>query len=140
MLVLEHLELQGRDPKKSGNLIAVLCCFCGWIDFCVLCAFGLGLLATGTLPLPDCATQTARILPGPVGCGSWWVVARVREAGNCASARGRSRPHLSGRKDCRDRMTVAAENKCLFPHWGAFCLFGSVGGLLLCILQPEIMF
>ena len=25
----ESLELQGRDPKKSGNLIAVLCCFCG---------------------------------------------------------------------------------------------------------------
>ena len=22
-------ELQGRDPKKSGNFIAVLCCFCG---------------------------------------------------------------------------------------------------------------
>ena len=46
------VENQGRDPKKSGNLIAVLCCFCGWIDFGVLCGFGLGLRATGTLPLP----------------------------------------------------------------------------------------
>ena len=24
-----ELEIQGRDPKKSRNLIAVLCCFCG---------------------------------------------------------------------------------------------------------------
>ena len=47
------MELQGRDPKKSRNLIAVVCCFCGWIDFGVLCGFGLGLRATGTLPLPS---------------------------------------------------------------------------------------
>ena len=32
-----YLEIQGRDPKKSGKLIVVLCCFCGWIDFGVLC-------------------------------------------------------------------------------------------------------
>ena len=44
-------EIQGRGPKKSRNLIAVLCCFCGWIDFCVLCGFGMELRATGTLPL-----------------------------------------------------------------------------------------
>ena len=45
-------EIPGRDPKKSRNLIAVLCCFCGWIDFGVLCGFGMELRATGTLPLP----------------------------------------------------------------------------------------
>ena len=54
-----YLEIQGRDPKKfrgdskkSGKLIAVLCCFCEWFDFGVLCGFGMGLRATGTLPLP----------------------------------------------------------------------------------------
>ena len=63
-------ELQVRDPKKSGNLIAVLCCFCGWIDFGVLCGFGMELRATGTLPLPDLAAQVAGTLPLPVG-GDW---------------------------------------------------------------------
>jgi hypothetical protein len=36
-------EIQGRDPKKSENLIAVLCYFCEWFDFGVLCGFGLGV-------------------------------------------------------------------------------------------------
>ena len=52
ILRLAQLEIQGRNPKKSRNLIAVLCCFCGWIDFGVLCGLGLELRATGTLPLP----------------------------------------------------------------------------------------
>ena len=30
------VDLQGRDPKKSRNLIAASRCFCGWIDFGVL--------------------------------------------------------------------------------------------------------
>ena len=34
-------ELQVRDPKKSRNLIAVLCYFCEWFDFGVLCGFGI---------------------------------------------------------------------------------------------------
>ena len=36
-------DLQGRYPDKNRNLIAVLCCFCVWIDFGVLCGFGVGL-------------------------------------------------------------------------------------------------
>ena len=47
MLVLEHLELQGWDPKKSGNLIAVLCCFCGWIDFWRFVRFRVGVEVVG---------------------------------------------------------------------------------------------
>ena len=27
------VEIPGRDPKKSRNLIAVLCYFCEWLDF-----------------------------------------------------------------------------------------------------------
>ena len=33
-------ELQVRDPKKSGNLITVLCCFCEWLDFGVCAVSG----------------------------------------------------------------------------------------------------
>ena len=47
-----HKKFRGEAPKKSRNLIAASCCFCGWIDFGVLCGFGLGLRAMGTLPLP----------------------------------------------------------------------------------------
>ena len=47
MLVLEHLELQGRDPKKSGNSVAVLCCFCGWIDFECFVRFRDGVEVVG---------------------------------------------------------------------------------------------
>ena len=60
MLVLEHLELQGWDPKKSGNLIVVFGDMGNerwvmsnggreWLGFGVLCGFGMGLRATGTL-------------------------------------------------------------------------------------------
>ena len=64
-------ELQVRDPKKSRNLITVLCCFADGLILGVLCGFGLGLRATGTLPLPDLAAQVAGTLPLPVGGG--WV-------------------------------------------------------------------
>jgi hypothetical protein len=37
-------ETQGRDPKKSRNLIAVLCCFCEWFDFGVCADSGIGVM------------------------------------------------------------------------------------------------
>ena len=60
------MEIPGRDPKKSRNLIAVFGDMGNerwvmsnggreWLGFGVLCGFGLGavrLRATGTLPLP----------------------------------------------------------------------------------------
>ena len=44
---LEHLEIPGRDPKKSRNLIAVLCCFCEWIDFWRFVRFRVGVEVVG---------------------------------------------------------------------------------------------
>ena len=55
------MELQGRDPWKNENLLTLLCYFCGWIDFCVLCGFGLGLRATGTLPTAIAKALAVRI-------------------------------------------------------------------------------
>ena len=43
-------EIPGRDPKKSGNLIAVLCCFFGWIDFGVCAVLGWGCGQRGRCP------------------------------------------------------------------------------------------
>ena len=43
-------DLQGRGPKKSRNLIAVLCCFCGWIDFGVCAVSGWGCGQRGRCP------------------------------------------------------------------------------------------
>ena len=48
-------ELQVRDPKKSRNLIAVLCYFCEWFDFGVLCGFGVGLGNAGFAGSRDAA-------------------------------------------------------------------------------------
>ena len=56
-----YLEIQGRDPKKSENLIAVLCCFCEWIDFWRFVRFRVG---GGIMRLR--ATDVANILE--VGC------------------------------------------------------------------------
>ena len=54
------MEIQGRDPKKSRNLIAVLCCFCGWIDFGVFCGFGLGMGKAGLWLLLGAAESDGR--------------------------------------------------------------------------------
>ena len=43
-------EIPGRDPKKSRNLIAVLCCFCGWIDFGVFAVLDWGCGQWGRCP------------------------------------------------------------------------------------------
>ena len=45
-------ELQGWDPKKSRNLIAVLCCFCGWIDFGCFVRFRVGVAVNGDVAQP----------------------------------------------------------------------------------------
>jgi hypothetical protein len=43
------LEFQ-RNPKKSRNLIAVLCCFCEWFDFGVFAVSGWGCGQRGRSP------------------------------------------------------------------------------------------
>ena len=43
-------ETQGRDHKKSRNLIAVLCCFCEWFDFGVCAVSGWGCGQRGRCP------------------------------------------------------------------------------------------
>ena len=46
------MDLQGRDPKKSRNLIAVLCCFCEWIDFWRFLRFRDGVAGNGDVAPP----------------------------------------------------------------------------------------
>ena len=66
-----------KDSVNDETLVTLSCWFANGLILGGLCGFGLGVRATGTLPLPDFATQATRILPRPVGCGSWWVVART---------------------------------------------------------------
>ena len=44
------MDLQGGDPKKSRNLIAVLCYFCEWFDFGVCAVSGWGYGQRGRCP------------------------------------------------------------------------------------------
>ena len=45
-------EILGRDPKKSGNLIAVLCYFCEWLDFWRFVRFRVGVAGNGDVAPP----------------------------------------------------------------------------------------
>jgi hypothetical protein len=54
-------KFRGWDPKKSRNLIAVSCYFCGWLDFGCFVRFRVGV---GIMRLR--ATDVANILE--VGC------------------------------------------------------------------------
>ena len=63
-----------KDSVNDETLVTLSCWFANGLILGGLCGFGLGLGATGTLPLPDCATRTTGILPGPSGwsqeCGN----------------------------------------------------------------------
>jgi hypothetical protein len=61
-----------KDSVNDEPLVMLSCWFANGLILGGLCGFGLG--ATGTLPLPDFATQATGILPGPSGwsqeCGN----------------------------------------------------------------------
>ena len=47
------VEIPGRDPKKSRNLIAVLCYFCEWLDFWRFVRFRVGVAGNGDVAPPS---------------------------------------------------------------------------------------